>query len=282
MFIRVPKAILKYSLEYNKLILPVYLYSAVNANMLNNYIVDTNIYHIVETFNPNADSRKGYNRKYLDTIAELHNGREGVFGGMISVKGEVGKLEKSNRLQYYFLGRELKIDNKFVSVDSNEYFYILNKVEENNVELNFNEMKPNEMKVNKKGIKQSNIRNSLGTKTLKNEDKHSKVTYNIVDLLNLYVYLKNQIEFYNYLSQEQDKDIAMHESMDSIAKKLKVGPKTVAKYIHQLENMKMIKIVEANYKNKKANEYYLNNEWMNEINNSCENIENAEVNEIEV
>ena len=140
MFVKVPRQIVKYSIENNRLILPVFLYSAIHANQRNNFIVDTNVMHIVETFNPHEDNRKGYNGKYIDTVKLLAKGVPNEFSECIQLKSFIDEsdasysdtyeklinsINKNDRLQYYFLTRILETDNKFISIDDEEYFHLV-------------------------------------------------------------------------------------------------------------------------------------------------------------
>ena len=70
-----------------------------------------------------------------------------------------------------------------------------------------------------------------------------------------------QIDFFEFLSVDRHQTITMHETVASMAKKFGVGNKTITKYSHQLEALKMIKINTSQYNHKKSPEYFLDNSW---------------------
>ena len=267
MFVRVPKEIIRYSISKNKLILPVYLYSGIRANQYNNYVVDTNILHIVETFNPHEDKRKGYNSKYIDTIQTLARGVEGEFSGCIQLKCNqefkdgnayaefynklVDGINKNDRLEYYFLNREINMINKFTIIDSDEYFHLLNSI----TEINFNIMNNTDSQVTNSQVTNSQIVESEFIESQFNKK------WNLVDLINLYVYLKMQIEFFAMLSKEKGTQIGMKESIETIANKMGVGTKTISKYINELVKLNMITLNTYQSGHKKVVEYILSNSW---------------------
>lgn len=232
MFVRVPKQIIKYSCKENHLLLPVYLYSAIHMDINHQYLVDTNLAHIIETFNPNEDVRKGYHKKYDDVLELMINGVDDKFSGCVELrqpKQDIQMLSKMERLQYYFLDREVKQDGNFITIDFDEYFYLIDSITEIN----------NKPDIGKK--------------------------WNLVDLINFYVYLKMQIGLYDYLSKEKDKEIPMRESIATLAGVMKVGTKTITKYTNELIELGMIEIKIGNFMESKSTEYYLSNKWKEEI-----------------
>lgn len=240
MFVRVPKSIIKYSCKENHLLLPMYLYSAIHMNINHDYLVDTNLAHIIETFNPYEDTRKGYHKKYDEVFKLMISGVDDKFSECIELK--YPKLEnvknenkqniqnkqlinKTDRLQYYFLDREINHDGNFIQIDFNEYFYLIDSI--------------------------TDINN--------NPDTTKK--WNLVDLINFYVYLKMQIGLYQYLSKEKDKSIPMRESVFNLSQVMKVGTKTITKYTNELIELGMIEIKVGSFIGNKSTEYYLNNKW---------------------
>ena len=103
--------------------------------------------------------------------------------------------------------------------------------------------------------------------------------WNLVDLFNFYCYLKMKISIFTNLANLDKKCCGtLKETIATMADNLRVGNKTITKYLHQLEKLGMIEIV--TYKNKinassKSNEYYLSDMWekyWDNIRNEEENV----------
>ena len=233
MFVRVPKPIIKYSCKENHLLLPVYLYSAIHMDINHNCLVDTNLAHIIETFNPNEDVRKGYHKKYDEVLNLMLSGLSDNFSECIELKSpksnNIQLISKTERLQYYFLDREVQYDGNFIQLDYNEYFYLIDSITE----------------INSKS------------------DTTKK--WNLVDLINFYIYLKMQILLYEYLSKEKKKNLVMKESISTLADTMKVGKKTITKYTNELIELGMIEIKVGSFMESKSTEYYLSNKWKENI-----------------
>lgn len=233
MFVRVPKPIIKYSCKENHLLLPVYLYSAIHMDINHNCLVDTNLVHIIETFNPNEDVRKGYHKKYDEVLNLMLSGLSDNFSECIELKSpksnNIQLISKTERLQYYFLDREVQYDGNFIQLDYNEYFYLIDSITEIN----------NKSDTTKK--------------------------WNLVDLINFYIYLKMQILLYEYLAKEKKKNLVMKESISTLADIMKVGKKTITKYTNELIELGMIEIKVGSFMENKSTEYYLSNKWKENI-----------------
>lgn len=240
-FVRVPNQIIKYSCMVNHIILPVYLYSAIHCNPNNGNIVDTNLAHISETFAPNEDSRRKIHLKVEDVVRmlltdvedyeyEYEDKKYKLEGFSACFAGDVSEgVDKTTRIQYKFLDRDVKFENGYVVLDYEEYFYLLNKI--------------------------TDINSEKGKTTIGNK-------WNLIDLINLYMYLKMRIIYYeNTAKAKNTTAITMHESVDKISRILGVGNKTISKYVNQLVELGMICTKLANYKEGKSTVYNLSDKW---------------------
>lgn len=276
-FIRVPNAIIKYSCSINHIILPVYLYSAIHCNPNNNNIVDTNIAHISETFAPNEDVRRKIHLKVesvirllmsdvedfnpynttCNTYSSIPNNipnadfyKEIVKGFSACFDGSINEnLDKTTRIQYQFLDRNVKMECGFTVMDYDEYFYILNSV------TKINEDKGKTTKSNK---------------------------WNIIDLINFYMYLKMRITYFSNVSNSNNSNssasnsnnsnssnsltapkftVTMHDSISKLAFAMKVGNKTIAKYTNELTKLGLITTKIGNFYYGKSTEYFLSDNW---------------------
>lgn len=247
-FIRVPNQIIKYSCSVNHIVLPVYLYSAIHCNPNNDNIVDTNLAHISETFAPNEDVRRKIHLKVEDVIRlllsdvedidiseessehkEIIKGFSACFDGVL-----IDKIDKTTRIQYQFLDRDIKMENGFTMLDYEEYFYLINTI------TKINEDKGKTTKSNK---------------------------WNLIDLINFYMYLKMRIiYFHNTAMAKNSMNITMHDSVIKMASVMKVGNKTITKYTNELIELGLIHTKMGNFREGKSTEYSLSNNWKRNIN----------------
>ena len=246
-FIRVPNQIIKYSCSVNHIVLPVYLYSAIHCNPNNDNIVDTNLAHISETFAPNEDIRRKIHLKVEDVIRlllsdvddiniankssddllehkEIVKGFSACFDGVLA-----DKIDKTTRIQYQFLDRDIRMENGFTMLDYEEYFYLINTI------------------------------------TKINEDKGrttKSYKWNLIDLLNFYMYLKMRIVyFHNTALAKNSLNITMHDSVMKMASVMKVGNKTITKYTNELIELGLIHTKLGNFREGKSTEYSLSYNW---------------------
>lgn len=247
-FIRVPNPVIKYSCSVNHIVLPVYLYSAIHCNPNNDNIVDTNLAHISETFAPNEDVRRKIHLKVEDVIRlllsdvedidvseefsehkEIIKGFSACFDGVL-----IDKIDKTTRIQYQFLDRDIKMENGFTMLDYEEYFYLINTI------TKINENKGKTTKGNK---------------------------WNLIDLINFYMYLKMRIiYFHNTAMAKNSMNITMHDSVIKMASVMKVGNKTITKYTNELIELGLIHTKMGNFREGKSTEYSLSNNWKRNIN----------------
>ena len=252
-FIRVPNQIIKYSCSVNHIVLPVYLYSAIHCNPNNDNIVDTNLAHISETFAPNEDVRRKIHLKVEDVIrllssdvedvdlsiteenreyieSELLHKSEVIKGFSACFDGALAdKIDKTTRIQYQFLDRDIKMENGFTMLDYEEYFYLINTI------TKINEDKGKTTKSNK---------------------------WNLIDLINFYMYLKMRIiYFHNTAVAKNSMNITMHDSVMKMASVMKVGNKTITKYTNELIELGLIHTKMGNFKEGKSTEYSLSDNW---------------------
>lgn len=271
MFVRIPNQIIKYSCAINHMIVPVYLYSAVSSNPNNNYLIDTNLALISETFAPNEDSRKGIPAKIKDCISLLSDDVDDVSGvdtvddideDSVAINSPTAKsksgtikgfsaclfsnlpssVDKYTRIKYKFLFREQNMSNGFTMVSFEEYYYIIDAV----------------AKINGQDNKMDCKLESKLDKLEKSENKK----WNLIDLINFYCYLKMKISIFENLKKKDSKCCGvLRESIATMSYNLKVGNKTIAKYVNQLEKLGLIKV--KVYKNQlnKSHEYHLSDDW---------------------
>ena len=247
-FIRVPNQIIKYSCSVNHIVLPVYLYSAIHCNPNNDNIVDTNLAHISETFAPNEDVRRKIHLKVEDVIRlllsdvedidisdEISEHKEVIQGFSACFDGILAdKIDKTTRIQYQFLDRDIKMQNGFTMLDYEEYFYLINTI------TKINEDKGKTTKGNK---------------------------WNLIDLINFYMYLKMRIVyFHNTAVAKNSLNITMHDSVLKMASVMKVGNKTITKYTNELIELGLIHTKMGNFKEGKSTEYSLSDNWKNKSN----------------
>jgi hypothetical protein len=280
----------------NHIVLPVYLYSAIHCNPNNNNIVDTNLAHISETFAPNEDARRKIHLKVenvirllLDDVDDVNSIRDiNSMGDMNEVNdvecddecnddecndkyiasnkiivhgfsacfyGELeSKIDKTTRIQYQFLDRDVRMENGFTMLNYEEYFYLLNTVTKINENLKKNENMDKLDKVDEVG----------------KVDKVDKVKakWNLVDLINFYMYLKMRIVYFQNTAVAKgnngtpNKNIVMRDTIAKMAGILGVGNKTISKYVGQLRELGMIGVKLGCYKNGKSSEYWLSDEWL--------------------
>jgi hypothetical protein len=234
-------------------------------------MVDTNIAHIVETFAPREDARKQLHAKVEEVIRLMMNdvqdvkdvsdvdewdsvdvgdiderdmdnmdewsdvdewgkglndkvngkakvlvsGFSACFGGELD-----DKVNKTDRIMYQFMDRNVKMEKGFTMLEYKEYFELVNRVNEMN------------------GV----------------SEKNGKAKVNLVELINLYLYMKMRIAcFQNVekmrvkmkmekgIGRENGREIGMRDSVAKMSKVMKVGNKTVSRYVGVLMELGMIK-----------------------------------------
>lgn len=219
----------------------MYLYSAVNKKYHNN-IVDTNIYHITRTFDSTADKRYSKELNFLKTLWLLNDNvtdeetGELLFSPCWSILDEYNipdfssgtKQDYTSRIQYEFQDTPDAIIDNFTIIYYDEYEYIVNYIN----------------KINREMLKEKEI-------TGKGKQK------NIIDILNLYCYLKYLIA----LSKNYNHDA--HPTIKTLADKLGLGKDTITKYINMLVDMKLITYIKGDFSNKTSNTYLISTEWRN-------------------
>jgi len=242
LFIRVPNYIIQHSLQTNKYILPLYLYSGVHHNPNYFDIVDTNLSLISETFAPSNPSAPGKFSECLSYLTQDIPDTEELPGFsmpfQLYTNAPIKSFSKTSRIQYIFLNRSCKMDSGWTKLTYDEYFYILDRID-----------------------------------TL-NQTKSAKGKYNTIELLNLYLYFKQKINLYTNTQQKLKESgsinsltkITMHESLDTICKNTALSRNTLTKYTNQLIELGLISINRGTFNNnnsaKEPNEYSLSNKWL--------------------
>lgn len=254
MFVRVPKNLLEYSYSCDRFVLPIYLYCGFAANQFNDFVVSTNIMLMVDTFNPNEDNRKGYNSKYIEALQTLTTGVPNKFSECLYFKcppsitdpndfmnfqqNMIKNINKTSKLELYFANREMQINNQFTKVEAEEYFHLINSV---NLINNYVPYKKNDYSY---------------TEFVPNKKK-----WNLIDLINFYVYLKSRISFFEIQKTESKNLGSMRETTSSMGTKFGVGSKTITKYVNQLKELKMIKTNTSIINKHRVIQYFLDDSW---------------------
>lgn len=166
-FIRLPNHIITHSLLHDKNIIPFYLYSAVHCNPNYYNIVDTNLSLISETFLPSNPSAPAKFEKTffclssdivnpsatntITTTPSLANTSQynssnllqdfsSPFKVITPAIQNSASINKTTRLQYIFLDRYEKTDNKWTKFTLQEYFYITDCIPALNQKYNIVEL----------------------------------------------------------------------------------------------------------------------------------------------
>lgn len=241
----VPNSIILYSAKVDHTILPVYLYSWVHQQVHNDNLVDTNIALISETFAPN--NKTGLSVRIKDTLklfgeeVQDYTSPDGSvtpgFSQCVSYRTKFDTIKPTTRLQYYFLDRDIKHKSQFTIITHQEYNYIIDWIDKYN----------------------------FGSETSIPARESQKRILSSIDIINLYCYLKMRIIQYQNFSKNKlltTEKQTMHESLDTIAKAMSLGPKTVSKYITLLSTMHMIAINDGKgLLRNKINIYTLSEAW---------------------
>ena len=86
--------------------------------------------------------------------------------------------------------------------------------------------------------------------------------WNLIDLINFYMYLKMRIVYFNNTALAKNSlNITMHDSVMKMASIMKVGNKTIAKYTNELIELGLIHTKLGNFKEGKSTEYSLSDNW---------------------
>ena len=216
MFIPLPSNLMSYSLSENHWVLPVYMYSFTRKSSVNPIepnMVETTLGLMSEIFCPNEDSRRGIGNKIGEALNILYNGVEGKFSPVVSLCDTEDLIDfiqytKSSLLRYTV--DRVQSRTGFLKLNYDEYF----KLENLNREL----------------------------------DEKGKCIYNIVELINLYVYLKSRASLYCNINEKKYgkyigiNNTKIHDSISTISNELGIGNKTCAMYLNQLEKIGMIRI----------------------------------------
>lgn len=258
-FIKVPNYILQYSFLYNKLILPIYIYSAILSNPLNNNTVDTNIAHIAETFLPNQDVRKQIPTKIENTIKFLMKDSPGMlvligkskkpknlpefqkcfsFIPSQSIHDIKDKFSKTDRLLYKFENSDIK--THWTKIEIGEYYNIINQ------------------------CAQKTLAQELGQQNQAvSQYSDDYVKWNSVELLNFFMYMRYRNNLYKSVSNDindtfdcfgsnsdnnngnnngnnyNNSKIMDHvfEANSTIANNLNIGKNSVTKYKAQIKEL---------------------------------------------
>lgn len=246
MFIPLPSNLMSYSLSENHWVLPVYMYSFTRKSSVNPIepnMVETTLGLMSEVFCPNEDSRRGIGNKIGEALNILYNGVEGKFSPVISLCDEechINISTKSSLLRYTV--DRVQSRTGFLKLNYDEYFKLENLSRE--------------------------------------VDEKGKCIYNIVELMNLYVYLKSRASLYCNINEKKYgkyigiNNTKIHDSISTISNELGIGNKTCAMYLNQLEKIGMIKIFrgkEIGYGSKLKNGFGGNSNDKSCFNNSESN-----------
>ena len=207
-------------------------------------MVDTNIYHIARTFDSTADKRYSKELNFLKTLWELNDtvkikkestGKEEVlFSPCWNILEQYNKPDFSSgtkqdysaRIEYEFQDTSDSINDNFTIMYYDEYEYIVDYIN----------------KIN---------REALATKKEGGKSKQK----NLIDILNLYCYLKYLIALSISLNH------TAHPTIKTLAEKLGLGKDTITKYINILVDMKVITYTKGDFTNKTSNTYLISKEW---------------------
>ena len=255
-YVRVPRNVILYSCSTeDKLTLPIYLYSGIKADKNNNYTVDTTVTLIAETFKPNEDIRKGTYAKVEERLIELGSDIPEFKIGNATVNG-VGKCLFGNIENYINPENQIKEGNGGRRFSKEKRYG--KRIKYNFVDRNICDMEGWIPITYEEYTYLENTVNKIKYEKLINGEKDK---WNLVLLINLYVYLKYYILLYENISRATDKNITMHEGVLTMAKKFKAGPQTIIMALKQLENLGLIDIEQGFFNQKKSNRYLISKRW---------------------
>ena len=264
-FIKVPNNIISYSMQYNKTILPLYLYSGTHAEVYNNNNFSFSLSFITSYF-MSLQKRRGYINKFNDGLQVLLYGDEknGVsnsfeleMGNEIDNENDYNSIFNKNERNIFdknenpifdkngnknpifdkneiitvrILDREVQIVNGWTPIYFDEFYYIINSVKQRNIGLS------------------------------------GKEEWNLIDLINIYCYIKYQIMIHRIINQTQGvqsthgnqnkqviPSIPYILNLKKISKLSGLGEKTIVKYIKELDELELVSVLnESQYRKKNS------------------------------
>lgn len=260
-FIKVPNHIITYSIKHNRTILPSYLYGMIHAEVYNEYYCSLNLSFLLSYY-VSPTKRKRMSNQFVKGLNILLYGNSNSKNENEKNENKDNEtLENSFQLKYErdknldfttneiitfkVIDREVNIVNRWTGVYFDEYYYLVNEVNERNYGVS------------------------------------GKNEWNLIDLINLYLYLKMKINQNDNMSNIRSASIPYIYSFESFSKMYKngksnndndnnlnvtgIGSKTITKYLNQLQELGLIKILSEKQYNKlkeATNKSRINNQWM--------------------
>ena len=201
-YIKLPNGLIRLAKDY-KCLIPTYIYVALHSDSRVENVVDTNLEHIVETFKPNEDSRKGLDLKFKQCLKILQNDYDSIdfFYGSFGAEN-LDEIRKNERIQFTFVDASRKDFSGYVKLNFKDVYDLIDTVPYRN-----------ELREEKRA--------SEGTK-----DDNRKI--DLCDVLNVYAYYMYRKNLYEHNGGEFD------ESLKRIGKQLGLGDKTVARCLNEI------------------------------------------------
>ena len=244
-YFQIPNSIIHYACsnasipDYNPMLLPVFLYSAVNMQYHNQYKVDTNLSLIASTFDYSNSQAWKHARDALKILyngynitVPLSNGklREISIPPSIDYKMHIDNVSKTDRIEYYFLARAYDYKegsnlDGYTTFYHHEYNYLIDQISYANPES------PNNI--------------------------------NLIDLLTIYCYLKSRIQYYSNLSQRKGEFIhySFNQTLDTISNNIGLGKSIVTRSINYLQQIGLIDFIRPDTGQRNARIYILSDKW---------------------
>lgn len=245
LYFQIPNSIIQYACSpcyienHNSMVLPVYLYSAVNFQYHNDCKVDTNLSLIASTFDHTNNKLW---KDVRDALKLLHSGyNTTIFTPELKIKSKsidipqsieykmhIDNVSKTDRIEYYFLNRYASFAsgesmNGYTTFYHDEYNYLIDSISYAN--------------------------------------DNSPKDINLVQLITVYSYFKMQIQYFNSLSKNSAFDYSFRQTLDTISTNLCMARRVLMRYINFLYDIGMIDFDKQDSGSRNSRVYTLSMRW---------------------
>ena len=245
-YFQIPNSIIQYACspcyieDHNSMVLPTYLYSAVNMQYNNGHKIDTNLSLIASTFD-HTDNKLWKNVR--DALKLLHSGYSTTIftpdmkitsktidiPQSIEYKMHIDNISKTDRIEDYFLNRYTTFApgegmTGYTTFYQNEYNYLIDSI---------------------------SYANTSSPKDI-----------NLIQLITIYSFFKMQIQYFNNLSKKSISDYSFKQTLDTISKSVCMSKRVLMRYVNFLYDIGMIDFDKQDSGSRNSRVYTLSDRWL--------------------